>query len=258
MARWAQAPAPAPAPANPIPAIPAEKPPPQLPPNQFHMHEITIPAAVTAVLLILPARCLAKIGDRREISDDRAAGVESSLQGSQGGGRLVLLTELDVDVADHVVGEVVADIEGFDLPEFGKLFEDVFEEVLEVLLDLAWVDGVALWVHAWSYHVGTLVHVGEKECRGDGWAVVETRAPVAVTTRADFEVEWAVHAVLFGTENGSKVLCHVWIGTVGDWIFVIVLLGGLCCACGVWNWKWKWKWEEENFSEFGTFVEYVA
>lgn len=118
MARWAQAPAPAPAPANPIPAIPAEKPPPQLPPNQFHMHEITIPAAVTAILLKLPARGLAKIGDRREISDDRTAGVESALQSSQGGGRLVLLAELDVDVADHVVGEVVADMERFDLAEF--------------------------------------------------------------------------------------------------------------------------------------------
>lgn len=93
-----------------------------------------------------------------------------------------------------------------------------------MLLDFAWVDGVALWVHAWSYHVGALVHVGEKEGRGDGWAVVETRAPVAVTTRADLEVEWTVHAVLLGAENGSEVLCHVWIDGFGDEILLISIV----------------------------------
>lgn len=172
------------------------------------MHEITIPAAVAAILLELPTRGLAKIRDGGEISDDWACVVESPTKRVKRLGGLVLFAELNIDVADHVIGEVVADVEAFDFAEFGELGEDILVEVLEVLLDLAGVEGLALRVDAGSDHVGALVHVGEEEGRGDAGTVVEARAAVAVAARADLEVERAVHAVLLRAEDRCKVLRH--------------------------------------------------
>lgn len=107
-----------------------------------------------------------------------------------------------------MVGEVVADVEALDLAELGELLEDVLVEVLEVVLDLARVDGLALGVDPGSYHVGALVHVGEEESRRDCGAVVQARAAVAVSARADLEVKRAVDAVLLCTEDGRQVLRH--------------------------------------------------
>lgn len=72
---------------------------------------------------------------------------------------MVFLLELNVNVADHVVGEVVANVEALDLAELAEFFEDVLVEILEVLLDLARVNGLTLSVHARRDHVGSLVHV---------------------------------------------------------------------------------------------------
>ena len=70
-----------------------------------------------------------------------------------------------------------------------------------MLLDLAHVERLALSVDAWGDHVGSLVHVGEKEGWGDGGTVVDARAAVTVTARAHLVVERAVHSVLLGAED---------------------------------------------------------
>lgn len=200
-AMGAQTPAPAPAP--PRPPKPPKQLPPQLPPNLLHVHEIAVPAAIAAVLLKLPASGLAEISDRGEIHDDGAAGVEPPLQGLEGGAGLLLLLELDINITDHVVSEVIADVEALDLAELAELLEDVLVEVLKVLLDLAGVDRLSLWVDARGDHVGTLVHVGEEEGRGDGGPVVEAGAAVAVPASSDLEVEGAIHTVLLRAEDRS-------------------------------------------------------
>lgn len=107
-----------------------------------------------------------------------------------------------------MVGEVIADVEALDLPEFAELLEDILVEVLEVLLDLTRFNGLALGVHAGCDHVRALVHVGEEKGRRDRGAIVEARATIAVTTCADLEVEGAVHPVLLGAEDRSQVLRH--------------------------------------------------
>lgn len=206
MTRRAQAPAPAAA--HPVAAIPPKELPPQIPPDQFDVHEIAVSASVAVVLLELAAGGLAEVGDRGEIGYDRATVVEPPLESLQGGGGVVLLLELDVDVADHVVREVVANVEALDLAELAELLEDVLVEVLEVLLDLARVDRLALGVHSGGDHVRPLVHVGEKQRRRDRRSVMEAGAPVAVAARADLEVEGAVDAVLLGAEDRSQVLRH--------------------------------------------------
>lgn len=204
----AQAPAPAAAAAHPIAAVPPEELPPQLPPDQLHVHEIAVTASVAAVLLELAACGLAEVGDRREIGDDGAAVVEPALERLQGGGGVVLLLELDVDVANHVVGEIVADVEALDLAELAELLKDILVEVLEVLLDLARVDRLALGVDSGGDHVGPLVHVRQEQSRRDRRPVVEAGAAVTVAAGADLEVEGAVHAVLLGAENRCQVLRH--------------------------------------------------
>lgn len=72
---------------------------------------------------------------------------------------MVFLFKLDINISDHVVGEVIADIKALDLTELAEFFKDVFVEVLKVFLDFARVDWLALGVDAWSDHVRALVHV---------------------------------------------------------------------------------------------------
>lgn len=87
-------------------------------------------------------------------------GVETTMQSLQRSGGLIFLLELNINVADHVICEVIADVEALDLSKLVEFFENVLVEILEVVLDFAGVDGVALGVDAWGDHVGAVVHVG--------------------------------------------------------------------------------------------------
>lgn len=222
---------PAPAPTNRTPApnperVRRKKLPPQVPTYQLNMHEVAVTTAVTAILLILPTSRLTEISNRREFSNDRPPGVKSPVQRGKRLGSLILLPELHINIADHVIGKVITDIERLNLAEFRKLEEDILIEILKVLLNLARIDRLTLqsanktaikkvnvtefvernrirfylWVDAGGDHVGSLVHVGEEEGGGDAGAVVEARAAVAVSAGADLEVEGAVNAVLLGAE----------------------------------------------------------
>ena len=107
-----------------------------------------------------------------------------------------------------MVGEVVADVEALDVAVLAKLVEEVLVELLEVVLNLPGVDGLALGVHAGGYHVGPLVHVGEQQRRANAGLRVEPGAPVTVPARPDLEVERAVHPVLLRPEYRCQVLRH--------------------------------------------------
>jgi hypothetical protein len=181
---------------------------PQVPAHLLDVHEVAVAAAVADVLLELAAGGLAEVGDGRELGDDGAARVEPALQRPQRRGGLLLLAELRVHVADHVVGEVVADVQAVDVAVPAELLEDVLVEVVEVGLDARGVDGPPLRVHAGRDHVRALVHVAQQQRRRDGRLGVQSRAPVAVPARADLEVEGAVHAVLLCAEDGRQVLGH--------------------------------------------------
>ena len=154
---WTGAPAPTPTPS--VPAVPPKQLPSQLPPNYLDMHKITVTPTVTVILLVLPTSSLAEISDWGEIRNDRPTGVEPSLKCLEGGCRLVLLPELNIHVSNHVIGKVVTDVKVLDLTELAQLLEYVLVEVLEVLLYLAGVNGLALRVHSGSDHIRALVHV---------------------------------------------------------------------------------------------------
>lgn len=71
----------------------------------------------------------------------------------------------------------------------------------------------------------------DEECRRKGRSVMETGAPVTVTTGADLEVKGAVDLVLFRSVDACQMLCHVF---QCDWL--IALIVGLhfgCCGRGL-------------------------
>ena len=203
----AYTPTPTPASTSTSPAVRPPRPPkefpPQLPRNKLHVHEVTIPTTVTVVLFILPTRGFPKIRDRREIGNDGTPRIKPTLQSLQSGCGLILFLKLNIDVANHVISKVVTNVEAFNLAKLAEFLKEILEEILKVLLDLARVEGLAICIDTGGDHVGSLVHVGEEECWGDGRTVVETRAAVTVTASANLEVEGTVHSVLFGTKDRS-------------------------------------------------------
>lgn len=194
--------------ASPGPMQVPKQPLPQVSADLLDVHEVAVPTTVAAVLFILPAGGLPEIGHRRELDNDRAAGVVPPRQRLQRSGGLILLPELNIHIADHVVGEVVTHVEALDLAVLAEFLKDVLVEILEVGLDLLRVDGVALSINSRGDHVRTQVHVGEQQRRRDRRLVVQAGASVAMAARADLEVEGAVHAVLLRAKDGSEVLGH--------------------------------------------------
>lgn len=199
---------PASAAATPMSMVLTEKLPPEFPANHFYMHEITITSTIAVVLFILAAGSLPEISDRGEIDNNRAARVKSALEGLQSGSGVILLFKLNINISDHVIGEVIADIEVLDLTELAELLKNILVEILKVFLDLKGIERLALGFDARGDHVWTVVHVGEEESGRNGRSGVEARATVTVTASTNFEVERTIDSVLLRAEDGSQVLRH--------------------------------------------------
>ena len=172
------------------------------------MHEVAVPTTVATVFLILPASRFSKISDRREVGNNRSTRVESSLKCTQSCFSLLFLLEVDIDIAHHVISQIVTDIEAFNLPKLGELLEYVLIEIFKMFLDFFRVDWLALAVYAGGDHVRSLVHIGEQKSGGYGGTVVESGTSVSMATSTNLEVEWTIHTILFRTKYGSQVLSH--------------------------------------------------
>jgi hypothetical protein len=124
------------------------------------VHKITITATIAVILLKLPAGSFTKISDGREISNDWATRVKSSLKSLQSGCSLVFLLEQNINVTDHVISEIITNIEALDLAKFVQFFKNILVKFFKMLLDLVRVKWLTLSIDARSNHVRTLVHVG--------------------------------------------------------------------------------------------------
>lgn len=174
---------------------------PQLPANSLQVHEVAISTTVASILFILPASSFSKIRYWREIHNNWPTSIKPSGEVPNSISSMLLLSELNIHIPHHMVGEVVTDIKAFDISILGELIKEVFIELLEVVLDLARVYGLPVGINARCYHVGPLVHVRKKNCWAYAGLCVETRAPIAVPARADLEVERAIHPVFLRPEN---------------------------------------------------------
>lgn len=91
---------------------------------------------------------------------------------------MFFLPELNVHITNHVVSQIVTDIQALDLSVLAQLLEQILIKILEVVLDLAGVEGLALGVDAGvGEHIGALVHVGDEEGGADAGLGVEAGAP---------------------------------------------------------------------------------
>ena len=108
----------------------------------------------------------------------------------------------------QMVAQVVADVHFFHLPIFFlHLQEDIFEEVIVVLLQLHVGDGFR--------HLGRVggilrvaITVLQDDGLREGGLVVEAGAGSAMPTRAYFKVKRTVDFVLFRAENGRQIFRH--------------------------------------------------
>jgi hypothetical protein len=125
------------------------------------MHEVAVATAVAAVLLILPARRLTEVCHRRVLHNNRAARVKAALKGIVSSYCLLFLPELDIDIANHVISEVVTYIQGLNLTKLAQLLVDILIEVLKVLLHLLRSNSLALGIKSRGDHIRALIHVSK-------------------------------------------------------------------------------------------------
>lgn len=113
----ARASASAPTPMPSVFPVTSEQFPSKVSPNYFDVHEIAITTTVTVILLVLPTRGFTEIGNRGKIGNDGSTGVKPSLKCLESGCRLIFLPELSIYVSNHVIGEVITNVETLDLTE---------------------------------------------------------------------------------------------------------------------------------------------
>ena len=102
-----------------------------LPGDGFQVHEVAKPPTAADVLLVLPASSLPEVRHGGELGDDRPSPVKATIESGQCSQGLLFLNELDVNVANHVVRCVIANVQVLDLAILVHLLEDVFIEVLK-------------------------------------------------------------------------------------------------------------------------------
>lgn len=72
---------------------------------------------------------------------------------------MLLLSKLNIHITNHVVSQIVTDVQALDFTVLAELLKQILVKILEVVLDLAGVERLALRVDAGSDHVRALVHV---------------------------------------------------------------------------------------------------
>lgn len=123
------------------------------------MHKVAITTPIAGVLLILPTCGFPKISHRREVNNDGPARIISSTKIFYCFCSIFFLSKLNINIPHHVVSQIVTNIQALNLSELVQLFKKILIEILEMFLDFARIDGIALSIDAGVDHVGALVHV---------------------------------------------------------------------------------------------------
>jgi len=102
-----------------------------------------------------------------------------------------------------MVAKILANVHFFNFAVFIlNLEKDFFVELIVVLLQ----HGLGNLLATVVIEDRRAIEILQKHCLRKRWLVVQTRAPVAVMTSADFEVEGTVYLILLSSEDGSQVL----------------------------------------------------
>ena len=133
--------------------------------DRLRVHEVAEPASLAGAFLVLAALSLPEVSDGGVLSHDHAPAVVPPIHSSHSGLSLLFVLELDVEVADHVVADVVGHHELVDLAVLCHLHEHLFVERLKVLYSCneIFLRHVAS-VSEGDRSVWVLVHVLEAHC----------------------------------------------------------------------------------------------
>ena len=88
------------------------------------MHKVAKSAAAATALVVIATARLAEVCHGAELHVHLASVVVAPIENIEGVGGLLLVEEFAVDVADHVISEVVAHRERIDPSELGQLHEE--------------------------------------------------------------------------------------------------------------------------------------
>lgn len=87
------------------------------------MHKIAVATSIANIFLILPTSSLTEIRHWGEVHNYWTASVESPTEVLKSGGRMIFLSKLHINIAHHVVRQIIADIEVLNLAVLAELFE---------------------------------------------------------------------------------------------------------------------------------------
>lgn len=124
------------------------------------MHEVAVSTTVASILLILPAGGFSEVCDRGEVDNNWTTCIKSPSEILKCICSMLFLPKLNIHITNHVVSQIVADIQALKFTILAQFLKEIFIEVLEVILDLTGIDGLALDVDAGGDHIRSLVHVG--------------------------------------------------------------------------------------------------
>lgn len=159
------------------------------------MHKVAEASTFAGAFLVLAALGLTEVCHRRVLGHDHATAVVAPVHTFHGRFCLDLVCKLDVNVAYHVVTDIVCDDHLLHLAKLGHFHEDFLVEALKMLDCLYEVLlGHVPPVRKSNRSVRVLVHVREAHCLAQGRLVVDASACVPMPARSYFEVERTIYS----------------------------------------------------------------
>mmetsp|Transcript_59491 Transcript_59491/g.166144 ORF Transcript_59491/g.166144 Transcript_59491/m.166144 type:complete len:294 (+) Transcript_59491:772-1653(+) len=176
----------------------------------LHMNKLAISSSRAKRFMECAAPGFPKITDDCQLRQYEVPLVVTASKPVQSPFRITFRVILHIDVADHVVRDVVHHDHVFDLAIVCQLHKDLLVEFLDVHLSpivhsivpsLVGRDGQTL--------DGTLVHVRKEQRLAARRSVVPLAAMVPFAACSDLEEESTVQRVFFGTIDASKVFSQL-------------------------------------------------
>jgi len=156
------------------------------------MHEIAEAAAWTLAHLILTTACLVKVRHGRQFTPNGLAVEPALIQIGNGLFAIFFVAKLDICITSEMLTQIVANVHLLDLAILGlHLDEQLLEDVVEVLLQLCLARFVQyLAIGGCLGRIERInVEILEEHCLAECGPVVHFAALLAVSARADLEIE---------------------------------------------------------------------
>mmetsp|Transcript_56253 Transcript_56253/g.105463 ORF Transcript_56253/g.105463 Transcript_56253/m.105463 type:complete len:301 (+) Transcript_56253:41-943(+) len=177
--------------------------------NVLDVHEIAVGSSIASGLVKRSAARLSEIGDRGVLGLNQLAAVETACQLHEGSLSILFVVVLHIDIADHVVAQIIHHDQVLNLAVVCQLQEHLHVEGLQVRLRPVIhvvIPGLIVGQGQALRSVG--IHMGEQQGLTHRRPVVKSIALVTISTGPDLEVERTVHAILLSSENPRQLLRH--------------------------------------------------